>query len=128
VRDLPAEVDNDFASSFFSEYGEVLPVEHDYFDDFPTIRNGNRLVKILLAQEIPCFVRVENCGCRVWYPGQPSQCSICNESVLSLACHGAAVSPAIWPENARASMGHVFLFIVLLLIVILINHLPARLL
>ena len=37
VRDLPAEVDNDFASSFFSEYGEVLSLEHDYFDDFPTI-------------------------------------------------------------------------------------------
>ena len=37
VRDFPAEVDNDFASSFFSEYGEVLSLEHDYFDDFPTI-------------------------------------------------------------------------------------------
>lgn len=37
ARDFPAEVDNDFASSFFSEYGEVLSLEHDYFDDFPTI-------------------------------------------------------------------------------------------
>ena len=92
-------------------------------------------MKILLAQEIPCFVRVENCDCRVWYLGQPSQCSICNESVLSLACPGAVVSPAIWPENARKHGAPVFLFLVLLLIVILMNlimlqnnHLPTRLL
>lgn len=37
------------------------------------------LVKILLAQEIPCFGRVENCDCRVWYPRQPPQCPICRE-------------------------------------------------
>ena len=44
------------------------------------IRNGNQLVKILLAEEIPCFVRVEDCDCRDWYPCQPFQCSICRGS------------------------------------------------
>ena len=43
------------------------------------LRNGNRLVKILLPQDIPSFVRVESCQCRVWYPRQPPQCSICRE-------------------------------------------------
>ena len=42
----------------------------DYLDDFPTVRNGNRLVKILLAQEIPFFVCAESCDCRAWYSGQ----------------------------------------------------------
>ena len=40
---------------------------------------GNRLVKILLAQDIPSFIRVESCEYRVWYPRQPPQCSICRE-------------------------------------------------
>ena len=29
--------------------------------------------------DIPSFVRVESCECRVWYPRQPPQCSICRE-------------------------------------------------
>ena len=52
LRDLPVEVDNDVVSSFLSRYGKVLSVDHCYFDDFPSLRNGNRLVKILLAQDI----------------------------------------------------------------------------
>ena len=79
LRDIPVEVDDDVVSSFLSRYGEVLSVDHCYFDDFPSLRNGNRLVKILLAQDIPSFVRVESCECRVWYPRQPPQCSICRE-------------------------------------------------
>ena len=79
LRDLPVEVDNDVVSSFLSRYGEVLSVDHCYFDDFPTLSNGNRLVKILLAQDIPSSVRVESCECRVWHPRQPPQCSICRE-------------------------------------------------
>ena len=79
LRDFAVEVDNDVVSAFLSRYGEILPVDHCYFDDFPSLCNGNRLVKILLAQDIPSFVRVENCECRVWYPRQPPQCSICRE-------------------------------------------------
>ena len=44
-----------------------------------------KFVKILLAQEIPCFVRLEDCDCRVCYPDQPSHCSTCRESVLWLS-------------------------------------------
>ena len=73
LRDFPFEVDNDVVSSFPSRYGEVLSVA------FPSLCNGNRLVKILLAQDIPSFVRAENCECRVWYPRQPPQCSICRK-------------------------------------------------
>ena len=71
LRDLPVEVDDDVFSSFLSRYVEVLSVDHCYFDDFTSLCNGNRLVKILLAQDIPSFVRVESCECRVWYPRQP---------------------------------------------------------
>ena len=43
------------------------------------MHNGNWIVKILLTQDIPCFVEVEGCNCRVWYPRKPAQCSICRE-------------------------------------------------
>ena len=43
------------------------------------MHNGNRIVKILLIQDIPCFGEVEGCNCRIWYPRQPAQCSICRE-------------------------------------------------
>ena len=36
LRDLPVEVHNDVVSSFLSRYGEVLSVDHCYFDDFPS--------------------------------------------------------------------------------------------
>ena len=45
VRLMPAD----------DRYGEVLSVDHCYFDDFPSLCNVNRLVKI--AQDIPGFVR-----------------------------------------------------------------------
>ena len=48
LRDLHVEVVNDVVSSFLSRYGEVLSVDHCYFDDFPSPCNGNRLVKLLL--------------------------------------------------------------------------------
>ena len=79
LRDLPVEVDHDNVSTFFSAYGKVLSVDHCYFEEYPSVRNGNRIVKILLTQDIPCFVEVEGCNCRVWYPRQPAQCSICRE-------------------------------------------------
>ena len=43
VRLMPAD----------DRYGEVLSVDHCYFDDFPSLCNVNRLVKI--AQDIPGF-------------------------------------------------------------------------
>ena len=79
LRDLPIEVSHDAVSSFFSTYGEVLSVDHCYFDEFPSVRNGNRLIKILLTQDIPYFIEIESYNCRAWYRRQPSQCSICRE-------------------------------------------------
>ena len=79
LRDLPVEVDHDNVSTFFSAYGEVLSVDHCYFEEYPSVCNGNRIVKILLTQDIPCFVEVEVCNCRDWYPRQPAHCSICRE-------------------------------------------------
>ena len=79
LRDLPVEVDHDSVSAFFATYGEVLSIDHCHFEEYPTVRNGNRVIKILLTQDSPCFVEVEGCSCRVWYFRQPAKCSICRE-------------------------------------------------
>ena len=75
LRDLPVEVDHESVSSFFSAYGEVLYIDHCFFEEYPSVRNCNRIIKILLTEEIPCFVEINSCACRVWYPRQPAQCT-----------------------------------------------------
>ena len=53
LRDLPVEVDDDSVSAFLSDYGEVLSVDHCHFESYPSVRNGNRIIKMLLTQDIP---------------------------------------------------------------------------
>ena len=43
LRDLPVEVDDASVSAFFSDYCEVLSVDHCHFESYPSVRNGNRI-------------------------------------------------------------------------------------
>ena len=102
LRDLPVEIGDGVVSSSLSEYGELLSVEYGYYDAFPSLQNGNRVVKILLSHDIPGFIRIDNFDCRVWYSRQPPQCSVCRAPghrapacPLSQACARAVDSPAI---------------------------------
>ena len=79
VRDLPVEIEEEAVLSFLSGYGEVLSVSHCFFDEYPNVRNGNRVAKVLLDRDIPQFTEIDGCNCRIWYPRQPPQCSICRE-------------------------------------------------
>ena len=79
LRDLPVEIAEEVVSSFLAGFGEVLSVSHCFFDDYPSVRNCNRVAKILLDHDIPQYVEVDGCNCRVWYPRQPPQCSVCRE-------------------------------------------------
>ena len=80
LRDLPIEIDQDVVSGFFAEFGEVLSVDHCFFNDYPATRNGNRMARVLLDRDIPHFVEIDGCSCRVWYSRQPAQCTICRQS------------------------------------------------
>ena len=64
---------------FFSIYGEVLTVERSVAADFPNLCNGNRVIKMVLHEDLPYFLAVCGCGCRLWYRGQPIQCFVCRE-------------------------------------------------
>ena len=80
VRDLPVEVSDDVVSAFLSSYGDVVLVSCSTYKDFPSVRDGNRVVRIILKQDVPSFVRIADCNCRVWYNRQPVQCAICRET------------------------------------------------
>ena len=79
LRDLPVEVEEEVVLSFLAGFGEVLSVSHCFLDDYPNVRNGNRVAKVLLDRDIPQFVEIDGCNCRVCYPRQPPQCSVCRE-------------------------------------------------
>ncbi|XP_067029212.1 uncharacterized protein [Acropora muricata] len=77
IRDLPYEVASDDVIDFFSSYGEVLTAERSVSAKFPNLCNGNRILKMILNDDLPYFLSVCGCRCRVWYRGQPIQCVVC---------------------------------------------------
>ena len=79
IRDLPYEVSSDDLVDFFSNYGEVLTVERSVAVNFPALCNGNRILKLILNEELPYFLSVCGFQCRVWYRGQPLQCLVCRQ-------------------------------------------------
>ena len=79
IRDLPYEVPSDDVVDFFSSYGEVLTIERSVAADFPNLCNGNRILKMILNEDLPYFLSVCGCQCRVWYRGQRIQCFVCRE-------------------------------------------------
>ena len=79
LRDLPYEVAEENVSDFFKTYGEVLAVERSVSAEFPSLYNGNRVIKMILKDPLPYFLSVCGCNCRVWYRDQPVQCFVCRE-------------------------------------------------
>ena len=47
--------------------------------DFPNLCNGNRIVEMVLNEELPYFLSICGYQCRVWYRGQPIQCIVCRD-------------------------------------------------
>ena len=79
IHDLPYEVASDDVVDFFSTFGEVLTVERSVAPDTPNLCNGNRVLKMVLKEDLPYFNSVCGYQCRVWYRGQPIQCFVCRQ-------------------------------------------------
>ena len=79
IRDLPYEVASDDVIDFFSSFGEVLTVERSVATDTPSLCNGNRVLKMVVNEDLPYFISVCGYQCRVWYRGQPIQCFVCRQ-------------------------------------------------
>ena len=52
LRDLPYEVADENVSDFFKTYGEVLAVERSVSAEFPSLYNGNRVIKMILKVRV----------------------------------------------------------------------------
>ena len=79
LRDLPYEVHADDLQDFFSAYGTVLAMERSTNADFPSLCDGNRVIKMILKKDLPYFLTVFGFECRLWYRDQPIQCFLCRE-------------------------------------------------
>ena len=79
IRDLPYEVASDDVIDFFSTFGEVLTVERSAAAETPNLCNANRVLKMVLKEDLPYFISVCGYQCRVWYRGQPIQCFVCRQ-------------------------------------------------
>ena len=79
LKDLPLEISDEIVSSAFSSFGVVLSIRHSTFADYPSLKNGNRVLEMLLESDIPSSVPVDQFKCRVWYAQQPPHCIVCRE-------------------------------------------------
>ena len=80
LRDLPVEISDDSVRSALESFGDVFSVRSTVYKDFPSIRNGTRVLLMSVKQPIPSSLNVLGFTCRTWYPGQPAFCSICRQS------------------------------------------------
>ena len=80
VRDLPFEVSDKSIASVFSTYGKVYSVKSVYYNEFPAICTGTRIVLMSVNNPALSVVNVHGFECRVWCPGQPAFCSVCRSS------------------------------------------------
>ena len=80
LRDLPVEISDGSVRSALESFGDVFSVRFTVYKDFPSIRNGTRVLLMSVKQPIPSSLNVLGFTCRTWYPGQPAFCSICRQS------------------------------------------------
>ena len=76
LHHCPFKAPNETVAGALSAFGTVLDVQFSCFTG-STVRNGSRVVKISLQEEIPTKLFVLHYPCRVWYRGQVQVCNIC---------------------------------------------------
>ena len=80
LRDLPIEISDESVRSALEAFGDVFSIRSAVYKDFPSIRNGMRILLMSVRQSIPSSLNVLGFVCRAWYPGQPIVCTICRKS------------------------------------------------
>ena len=79
LHHCPFKVPNETVGKALSAFGTVLDSQFSCFAD-STVRNGSRVAKMSLRDEIPTKLFVLRYPCRVWYRGQVQVCNICRRS------------------------------------------------
>ena len=76
LHHCPFEVSDRAVAGALSGFATVLDIQFSYYAG-STVRNGSRVVKMSLQEEIPTKLFVLRYPCRVWYRGQVQDCNIC---------------------------------------------------
>ena len=79
LRDLPVEISDESVRSALEVFGDVFSVRAAVHKDFPSIRNGTRILLMSVKVPIPSSLNVLGFVCRTWYPGQPAYCTVCRQ-------------------------------------------------
>ena len=79
LRDLPVEISDESVRSALEAFGDVFNVRAAVHKDFPSIRNGTRILLMSVKVLIPSSLNVLGFVCRTWYPGQPAYCTVCRQ-------------------------------------------------
>ena len=127
IRDLPVEIDNDVVSSFLSRCGEVLSVDHCYFDDFRHCVMETGWLRFCLLRIFLALFEWKTAsavfGTLVNHLSALFAASLVTvpQPARFLVSAGAVASPVMWPGSVRRFGALLFLFLVLLLMALLRN-------
>ena len=86
VHYLPVEAGDIGIRLALAPFGKVHEVSHQQFAGFKGITTGTRIVRMSIDQHIPFQCNIQGYPCRVWYPGQPLKCTICQGSHKAADC------------------------------------------
>jgi flagellar biosynthesis GTPase FlhF len=82
--DLPPNMPNSEIGYKLSEYGEILSIKDEVWGDglaYKGIKNGVRIVRMVLKRSIPSYITVNGEVTYVTYLNQPPTCRWCNNSL-----------------------------------------------
>ena len=134
LRDLPYEVHADDLQDFFSAYGTVLAMERSTNADFPSLCDGNRVIKMILKKICRIFSLCLDLSvvCGIVTSRFSISCAvsmvIVPRPVRSLAGAGAVISRAMWPESAHRPGAQSLVLLLILFLSLLIRRVFLNLL
>ena len=76
---FPFEGSNEAIRTALSAFGIVKSVRHQSWSGRPSVFTGSRIIQMVVQKVIPPFIGIRGIRCRVWYRGQPLQCTVCRK-------------------------------------------------
>lgn len=76
---FPFEGSNDAISTALSAYGTVKSVRNQVWPGRPSVSTGSRVVQMVIRNVISPFISIRGVRCKIWYRGQPLQCTTCHK-------------------------------------------------
>ena len=79
VEKAPLQMQDNYVYEALAPYGRVIGVQHLTIKGFPSVRSGTRRVSMVVTEAIPRTINIGGFPVVFNYPGQPTQCYVCQE-------------------------------------------------